>query len=194
MSFKRLIQIGAALAVLSLASGCAHNIVITPESPAATDAAKSSKAVGLYISAADREKKVETPGGGGDKVSYAPYKDLEGPLYFTLARVYTKVESVPAADAATLSAKGLNFFVTPIIVTDSSSTSSFTWPPTNFSVELQVKAVDGAGKELWAEKVTGKGAAEFAEFKSDFPLAAKRAGKDALDQLEVVLRKREGLK
>lgn len=188
----KIIRLTLLCAVLVVATGCAHNIVITP---AAVDKPKvdtANKSVGFFIAAADKAKEVVTPGGGGDKVSYTPYRDLESSLFGTLMRVYSKIEVLPNLESA--AGKSLNHIIVPGIETDSSSESAFTWPPTDFKVVFNVKAQDTAGIVLWTESVTGKGKAEFSEFKKDFALSAKRAAQDALDKLEAALRSREGLK
>ncbi|MBS1209096.1 MAG: hypothetical protein H6R19_1494 [Proteobacteria bacterium] len=184
-----------AIAATLLTTGCAHNINISPvaEAPKAT-AERVNKTVGMFISAEDRALEVVSPGGGGDKLSYLPYKDLEGPLFFTLSNVYSKVETLPGTDAATVTGKNVSLVFSPKLTTTSSSSSAFTWPPTDFSVTIKMKAIDNAGKVLWEEAVTGNGKAEFAEFKADFPLAARRASKDALEQLEKLVRAKEGVK
>lgn len=184
----RLISVCAALVMVT---GCAHNIVISPIAGDLPKVETAKKSVGFFISAADKTKEVVSPGGGGDKVSYVPYRDLESPLFATLLRVYSNVEVLPSVESA--AGKSLSFVIAPQIETDSSSSSAFTWPPTAFKVILNVKAEDATGKALWTESVTGEGKAEFDEFKSDFPLSARRASKDALTKLEAVLRKREGL-
>ncbi len=187
MNFKN--YLGAAAAVL-LVTGCAHNINIAPslETPSTSSAERANKTVGLFISAEDRALDVESPGGGGDKLSYKPYKDLEGSLFFALSNVYSKVEALTTPNAAE---KNVSLVFAPKLATTSSSSSAFTWPPTDFSVTIQMTALDRAGKVLWKEDVTGNGKAEFSEFKTDYPLAARRASKDALDKLEKLLRTKE---
>lgn len=181
----------AAVATL-LVTGCAHNISISPvvEAQKVTPE-RSAKTVGLFISAEDRVLEVVSPGGGGDNLSYSPYKDLEGPLFFALSNVYSKVETLSTPSAG---GKDLSLIFTPKLSTTSSSSSAFTWPPTDFTVTIQMSALDSAGKVLWKEDVTGSGKAEFSEFKADFPLAARRASKDALNKLQALIREKEGLK
>ena len=72
----------------------------------------------------------------------------------------------------------------PVIQTTSSSESILTWPPTFFSVMIDYRMVDPSGAQLSSGRVLGEGRAEFSEFKSDFALAAKRAGTDALNKLK----------
>lgn len=188
-------QVLAAFAVSTglLLTGCAHNIKIDPTPQLAKNTAKSTKTAGVFITKADRDLTVESPGGGGDRLSYSPYKDLEGPISFMLLNVYSKVESLPANDAATIAAHKVNLVLTPKITTTSSSTSAFTWPPTDFSVTIKATALDNTGKTLWEETTTGSGKAEFKEFVADHALAARRASRDALNKLEAAIRKREGL-
>src|SRR5215475_5579305 len=130
-----------ACAVLALASltGCAHQIVITPDlsSIERPSAAPIDKKVGYYISGADRAAMVTTAGGGGDKVSYYPYKELEPALQKVLFNVFRDVQSLDSAhDAAYLSQHGIAYVFTPTIKTTSSSSGVFTWMPTHFEVQL----------------------------------------------------------
>lgn len=188
----RKLSLVAIVFTLGLITGCAHNIVITPPAVEKSKVELAPKTVGLLLSAANKAKQVETPGGGGDRVSYAPYRDLESPLFGTLMRVYSNVE--PLSSLELVSGKSLSFIFVPEIETDSSSESALTWPPTDFKVTFNMKAQDQTGTILWTENVTGNGKAEFSEFRNDFSLSAKRASQDALDKLEAALRRREGLK
>lgn len=194
MQIRTLLTYLVAAAAVTAASGCAHNIRINPTAATAeATAPKAKKTAGLYISAPDRAREVVSPGGGGDQISYFPYKDLEGPLSATLGRVYENVESLEGFDAKAISGKSVSIAFAPQLSTTSSSPSPFTWPPTEFSVTIKMKAVGPSGDALWEDSVTGSGKAEFEEFKADFPLAARRASADALSKLEALLRKREGL-
>lgn len=162
----------------SLFFGCAHPIVITPDVSQLDRNQVQSIAcpVGYVITDADRETAVETPGGGGDKVKYYPYKELEPGLFKVLSNVFQRAYLMKSqTDTAQVKANGIRFVFVPVIKTDSSSTGLFTWPPTDFKAELACKALDTEGKVIWEKTVTGSGHAEFAEFKTDLPLAAKRA-------------------
>ena len=146
---------------------------------------KSSKTVGYYISAEQRALKVSTPGGGGDKVSYLPYAEAEPALKQILANAYTSVVSLSSPnDKTELASKNVAYVFTPTITTTSKSSSAFTWPPTHFTMTLDCKAADAAGSPVWNGKVTGTGEAVFDDFKHDFSLAARRASKDAFNQLQ----------
>jgi hypothetical protein len=182
----------ASLLALTLLSGCAHPILIGPDNTKlpTTSSSLSPKtlSVGYFISDADRARRVITPGGGGDKVEYAPYKDLEPGLFRVLGNVFTDVHVLKSPDdKAYIVAKGIKLILRPTINTNSSSPSPFTWPPTNFEVLIDVQAVDAAGTTVWKTTVSGKGQAEFSEFKSDFGLAAKRASEAALTNLQAAL-------
>lgn len=58
---------------------CAHPITINPSLTAqrSDNNLFSTKIAGYVMTEADRAKQVTTEGGGGDKISYFPYKDLE---------------------------------------------------------------------------------------------------------------------
>lgn len=179
----------AALAVVALLTGCAHPISLQPDLAAITPVAagKINKKAGLSIADADRNREVTTPGGGGDKVSYFPYRDLEIGLYTVMSQVFTSVSKVNGLADPKIAAEGLQLVVTPTITTTSSSPSALTWPPTQFSVELNCKVVDPQGVVVTEVKVSGAGKAEFDEFKSHHSLSAKRAVDEALRQLAKAL-------
>jgi hypothetical protein len=178
------------LAAVLVCAGCAHQIVTTPD---LVDLKHEGiepidKNVGYYISKEDRERKVETPGGGGDKVSYYPYKELEPALQKTLSNVFRRVYSLQSPnDTQTIEANSIVYVFTPTIATNSSSDSVLTWPPTKFTVVLACKAVNAQGKTIWEKQFTGEGAAEFGEFKSDLSLAARRASQSAFKQFQQAL-------
>ncbi len=95
-----------------LLTACAHPIVITPNMGElnANDLKKVNKVVGYYIPAAERDKRVETPGGGGDRLSYTPYKDLEPAMQKALANVFSDVYPVNSLeDKAFLQAKKISY-------------------------------------------------------------------------------------
>ena len=171
----------------SLFIGCAHPIVITP------DVSKLDRNevqpipcnVGYVVTDADRETAVETPGGGGDKVKYYPYKELEPALFKVLSNVFQRAYLMKSqTDASLVKANDIRFIFVPTIRTESSSTGFLTWPPTDFKVELACKAINPEGKIIWEKTVSGTGHAEFAEFKTDMPLASKRASLEALQNFQ----------
>ena len=132
---------GFGLLVVLLLAGCAHPIIIRPDSssilrePASPE--KIATKVGYYIPDDAMGLEVTTPGGGGDSVRYYPYRDLEEGYQLMLNNVYEGVSKVsPNADGKRLAAEGIEFILKPRILTTSSSSSMATWPPTNFSVDL----------------------------------------------------------
>ncbi|WP_421380831.1 hypothetical protein ACOCG7_34605 (plasmid) [Paraburkholderia sp. DD10] len=186
----RAIVVTGALASLA---GCAHDITISGDPTAFTatstaSAAPINKTIGLIITDELRTKEVITPGGGGDKVTYKPYRDLELPIYVELSHVFTNVVKLNTApDQATFRSKSLNYVVIPTISTTSSSPSLLTWPPTDFSVTLICTVTDPDGKLVTKHEVTGNGHAEFGEFKRNFGLAAQRATLDAVQKLQAAM-------
>jgi len=185
-----LIRMIAAASVVAALSGCAHEISLTGDaSKIPTLSTKPlDKTVGLVITDDQLASEVITPGGGGDKVSYHPYHDLELPIYVSLGHVFknvTKLKSVP--DAAMIQAKHLDYVIAPTIKTTSSSPSLVTWPPTDFSVTLACSVADPSGQTVIAEDVTGTGHAEFSQFKRNFSLAGQLATADAVSKLQSAL-------
>jgi hypothetical protein len=184
---KRLFR--SALAVVSclVLFGCAHPISMNPDlakvaAPAGTT--PIDKKVGYYMQDSLRTLEVTTPGGGGDKIRYFPYRDIEPGLYKALSEVFASVSKVKdPKDTAALQANGISLLISPEITTNSSSESLLTWPPTQFSVNLVCTVTDPKGAPLETIRVKGEGGATFDEFKSNFSLAAVRATNDALSKL-----------
>lgn len=181
-----LLKVLAVFLLFSLV-GCGHSINITPpmNTLSKEGVVKIDKNVGYYISAENMNKEVTTPGGGGDKVKYFPYKESEPALKAVLGNIFQQVVSVPAPnDAKFIADNKIAYIFTPELTTDSSSPSPFTWPPTKFTLKIDCKAADDSGKLLWQTVVTGEGQAEFEEFKSDFSLAARKASQKAFMKLQ----------
>ncbi len=186
LSTVRRVTLGAvSAAALVLVTGCAHPISMAPDLKVVPDSsAKIHKQVGYFISAEDLGKEVTTPGGGGDKVKYSPYKDLEAGIYKAFSQVFDGVVKLKSADdKAGIAEHGLNLVIKPTLTTTSYSDSAFTWPPTQFTVDITCVVTDAKGAEVTRLTSQGKGAATFSEFTSDFSLSAKRASQDALSKL-----------
>lgn len=186
----RIPSIGGLLAVACLA-GCAHPMSVRPDIEQAAVVAEGSripKAIGLYISPENRNKEVITAGGGGDKVSYRPYADMETGLYQVLGNVFQDVEVLKSmSDVDTIAKHSVVYVAVPEITTTSSSTGIFTWMATDFTIQLTCKITDVAGRPVTSLSSTGTGHAEFAELKHNMSLAGQRASKEALDKLQTSL-------
>lgn len=176
---------GTLLATLLI--GCAHPISMAPDLnliKADVGTAVIDRSVGYHISDASRAIEVTSAGGGGDKVRYFPYRDLEPGLYKALGESFRSVTRIPnPADANAVAASGIQLLVTPEIRTVSASDSVFTWPPTQFTVDLTCTVTDARGQPVDVIRVSGYGQATFDEFKSNFSLAAVRASNQALGLL-----------
>ena len=85
--------------------------------------------------------------------------------------------------------KKISYVFIPKIKTDSSSTSALTWPPTNFTIELETRAINKSGATVWKILIKGKGEATFSEFKRNFSLSAQRAALTTFKMLEKALDK-----
>ena len=176
-----------ALVAVMFVSGCAHVINITPplNTLSGDGVTKINKTVGYYISPQQRALKVSTPGGGGDKVDYFPYAESEPALKQILGNVYGSAVALSSPnDKAELERNNVAYVFIPTITTTSKSSSALTWPPTHFTITLDCKATNASGAAAWNGKVTGSGEAVFDDFKHDFSLAARRASKDAFNQLQ----------
>ena len=175
------------VAIALLVVGCAHQINISPplNTLEGSNVSRIDKVVGYYIATSDRAREVSTPGGGGDKVKYFLYQESEPALRQILSNVFTKVIAIPSlTDQQFIATNEIAYVFVPAIVTDSSSESALTWPPTKFTVTLDCHAVDRSGATVWRRQVKGEGKAEFSEFKHDLSLAARRASKEAFLNLQ----------
>lgn len=179
------------LCVVIVAAGCAHPVIISPDMAAiAPDAAgkKIPKNVGYYLPSNLRNAEVTTPSGGGDKVIYKPYADMETAYYKMLSNVFQSVTVIDSPDdVAKLNQRDISYVVSPEISTDSSSNSVITWMATDFTVNLKSKVSDTSGKPVTGINVTGKGHADFDEFKSRPSLSGQRAALDALMKTQTEL-------
>ncbi|TDR79941.1 hypothetical protein [Paludibacterium purpuratum] len=173
--------LSAVLVLLAgLLTGCAHPIMISPSNAMHPQSANPiGKNVAYVMSDADRSKEVITPGGGGDKISYYPYRDLEKAIRDALHVAYKDVTVVDKqGNLEVLKAHQVSYVFVPEITTTSESPSLFTWPPTKFRIEMAVNVFDGAGQLVTQIRTVGSGSAEFSEFKSNFGLAGNRAADD----------------
>ncbi|MEW5775074.1 MAG: hypothetical protein AB1916_16270 [Thermodesulfobacteriota bacterium] len=128
--------------------------------------------------------KVTTAGGGGDKVHYFPYAETEPALRKALTGIFARVVNLPdPTDTGFIQENAVAYVFMPHISTNSTSSSIMFWPPSEFTIELDCRATDPAGATLWQKTVTGKGNAEFDEFKHDFQLAPRRAVIQAFSRL-----------
>lgn len=177
----------AALCTAFVLGGCAHPISLTPEVASLAGTGPSpriDRPVVLVITEAQLAQEVISPGGGGDKVSYKPYKDLQTGLYVALGEVFTRVSLASSPTDPRIGNDPATVIVTPTISTTSFSPSLFTWPPTIFTVTLEMGfRAPGKPDALASVRVQGEGRAEFDEFKSNFSLSAQRASQDALARL-----------
>jgi len=165
--------------------GCAHPLTLSPNlvTISGTGEKKIEKRVGLLVTDADRQVQVTTPGGGGDKVSYFPYRDLEPALYLALTEAFASVARVTSLSDPKVAAERLHYVIKPSLQTTSFSDSVLTWPPTSFTIEVIAKVSDTAGNLVSEVRVMGEGRATFDEFKGQMGLSANRAAEDAVRKL-----------
>jgi len=176
------------VSLLIFIGACAHPINISPKVMADEVAAPNiKKSVAYVITQSDRDLEVTTDGGGGDKVRYFPYRDLESGIYQALSALFSRVTLVRTlSDEATLSKNDASLVMVPKITTSSSSDGMFTWPPTQFSIVIDYRFQDRSGGEVYRNMVMGEGRATFSEFSAarDFALAGRRAAEDVLKKLK----------
>lgn len=184
---KRFLAIFGSVLACAFLFGCAHPITMNPDLAtisAPTETKVIDKSVGYHIPDSLRNLEVTTAGGGGDKIRYFPYRDIETGFYKALSEVFSKVTRVvDPKDQAALRANGVSLLFTPEITTVSSSDSIVTWPPTQFSINLVCSITDPDGKLIDTVRINGAGFATFSEFKGNFSLAAVNASNDVLVKL-----------
>lgn len=174
-----------------LLGGCAHSINVAPSMP--NVAAKTAQAtpqkigvsVGYYISQKNRQLEVTTPGGGGDNVRYYPYEALEIGYRDVLTSLYRNA-AIANADTPNPNDR-FDYVIEPTVVTNSGSTGFFTWPPTNFSVDITNTIRDASGRVVASPRVVGIGTAETGERLKDHGFAGRRAMEDALIKTHAAL-------
>lgn len=170
--------------LIPLVSACAHPITISPiKTPERIEKNLSKKNAAYVMTEIDRNKQVTTNGGGGDKITYYPYRDTEKAIRDALRSVYSDVVAIKSLSDESIKDSNISVIYTPVISTVSSSDSAFTWPPTYFRVELICNVNDTTGKELSLLKINGSGNAEFSEFKINTGLAGSRASSDLSEKL-----------
>ena len=194
-SIKRLI-VGISALFLG---GCAHPIKVGPDiavidQKISTNAAAPAR-IGYYIPPELLALEVTTPGGGGDNVRYYPYRDIEPGFERLLSKLFSDVVRLPAPPAYSGEIhQKLDYVFEPLISTSSGSTGFFTWPPTNFSVDLTSTIRDASGKMIASPRVLGVGTAGTSERIADHGIAGRRAMEDALVKMQVALRELSFLK
>lgn len=188
----KLLKILLAIAIVSVLSGCAHRITVVPELaeieklPHGVD--DRSMSVGYYIPPELLSLEVTTPGGGGDNVRYFPYRDIETGYERVLSNVFSDVVQLRSEpDYSRTKQLRLDYFIQPQIVTSSGSTGFFTWPPTNFTVDLTNTIRDENGAIISTPRVVGVGTAVTTERLSEHGVAGKRAMNDALSKMQAAL-------
>ena len=175
---------------IALITGCAHPINVTPKTTELKNISVSSKNksfdVGYYISPQDRSLEVTTLAGGGDNVRYFPYRDIEQGYQVILANTFKTAVALNSTNI-TESTEDLDFILSPKIITTSGSTGFFTWPPTNFSVDLTSTIKNKSGKIIAEPRVVGTGVANTSERLSEYGIAGIRAMEDALLKMQEIL-------
>jgi len=186
------LMLGVMAAILLVA--CAHPISIEGKTLPERSAQPLPKKAAYVLSAADRQKEVTTAGGGGDKVSYYPYRDFERALRSALASVYADVSVLPSlSDASAIRESGAALIFVPEISTTSYSSSILTWPPTMFTLSLTLNVFDAQAAPVARLRVNGSGNAVWEEFNGDFGLAGRRAVEVAAKALVEEIRRNEKL-
>lgn len=175
-----------------LLAGCAHPIQITPDMTrlerVSTTPARLAVKAGYYIPPEVESVEITTQGGGGDNVRYYPYRDMASGFQKMLSNVFESVVKLASpADKPVLVREGINYVIVPSLVTSSGGSGFFTWPPTNFSVDLTSQIRNTDGQLIASPRVIGTGSADTGERLSEHGIAGRRAMEDALMKMQSAL-------
>jgi hypothetical protein len=179
------------LAAAALA-GCAHPIKVAPDltrvERVSTSSARVTATVGYFIPPSVSSVEITTQGGGGDNVRYFPYRDIEVGYRKMLSNVFTGVVKLGSlTDLPSGSGDRIDYVVVPTIVTSSGGSGLFTWPPTNFTVDLTCSVRDVVGTLIASPRVVGTGSADTSERLHDHGFAGERAMEDALVKMQAAM-------
>jgi hypothetical protein len=171
-----------------LLTACAHPMLVKPDLEATKVVAQTHnplpQKVGLYIPDSKRSLEVTTAGGGGDKVRYKPYADMETGIFQVLGTSFSDVVVLSSrTDTDAIAKHSLNYIVEPQIDTESSSSGVLTWMATDFKIKLTCTFSDPAGTVLATLTADGTGHSDFSELKHDMSAAGEHAATDALVKL-----------
>jgi hypothetical protein len=174
-----------------LLTACAHPMLVKPDLDAAKVAQPHDRLpqkVGLYIPDNLKSLEVTTAGGGGDKVRYKPYADMETGIFQVLNETFSDTVVLSSrTDADAIAKHSLNYIVEPHIDTQSSSNGVFTWMATDFEVKLTCKFTDPTGNLLATVSSDGTGHSDFSELKHNMSAAGEHAATDALVKLRTAI-------
>jgi hypothetical protein len=178
-----------AIAVLA---GCAHAIKIVPDvvkvERTETTPPRVTANVGYFIPPEVSSVEITTQGGGGDNVRYFPYRDFEGGYQKMLSNVFTGVVKLTSlTNLPNVSNNRIDYVVVPTIITGSGGSGFFTWPPTNFTVDLTCNVRDAVGTQIASPRVVGTGSADTGERLHDHGLAGEHAMEDALVKMQAAM-------
>ena len=181
----------ASIAALLLI-GCAHPIKVTPDLTKIERAANAPPRVvaniAYYIPPELIAIEVTTPGGGGDNVRYFPYQEIEVGFQKILSNNFSGVVKLTSSpDLPRLAQDGITYTIVPEMITTSGGSGFFTWPPTNFTVDLTSNIRDTTGKVIGKPRVVGTGSAETGERIYEHGIAGRRAMEDALLKMQAAL-------
>jgi hypothetical protein len=174
---------------LVMVAGCAHPIKVTPDITRLERVPSPIGAVvGYYIPGVASSVEVTTHGGGGDNVRYFPYNDIEPGFEQMLSNVFSGVVKLTSiTNLPSVSYGGPDYVIQPVIVTSSGGSGLFTWPPTNFTVDLTCNIRDSSGSLFASPRVVGTGSADTSERLHDHAIAGKRAMEDTLVKMQAAM-------
>lgn len=184
-----LIKLISLVAFATMMAGCVHHVTIEPEvQPLQTQTKPSDRikeSVGVFIPVDLLHQEFVTPAGGGDKVGYFPYKDIQIGLEKMLANVYQTVRRVNGFDEIGKGSDPVKYVVVPEIKTNSGTPSNVFWHPTFFTVSLTLGIFDEPQGLVAKPNVVGVGEAD--TISRTRSIAGERAMSDALQKMQSTL-------
>jgi hypothetical protein len=113
---------------------------------------------------------------------------MEAGFQKMLANVFTDVVKLNSPiDSSSVARDGIGYVIVPTVLTSSGGSGIFTWPPTNFTVDLTSQLRNTDGKIVASPRVVGTGSAETGERLSEHGIAGRRAMEDALQKMQAAL-------
>jgi hypothetical protein len=175
-----------------IVTGCAHPIKIAPDMArlerVSTTPPRLAAKVGYFIPPEVSFVEITTPGGGGDYVRYYPYHEMESGFQKILSNVFTSVVKLTSpSDTPTLVRDNVKYVIVPTVRTSSSGSGFFTWPPTDFTVDLTSQIKNTDGKIIANLRAFGVGSAQTSERLYEHGIAGRHAMEDALLKMQSAL-------
>lgn len=182
----RVILKSVGLLLLAFVSSCTHAYNIAPDNNLLMEPEQEPLELSAHWAPSEAEMALlETRSApAGDKIEYGPFRDLAASIDLVLSNCFATLESDPEqAD--------LVFRVR--IITTPGWGNGFIWPPTDFGIALDVKALDQSDEIVWERTVSGSGITGWGDMQGNFSLAGQIAAVQVLNELQASIMEAEEL-